>query len=200
MSSPYMEKELLLQVANGDEAAFGDLFRFWRDKLYFYIERITNSPEKAEDIVQDVFVKLWINRAALCEVGHFNAYLYRMAHNQAISGMRRMAQETIILSELRRNAIDAGVLVDEELLHKQMQEKIAEIVNKLPPQQRSVYCLSREQGLKQEEIARHLNITVSTVQNHMTQALRTIRKQFSHCYPEAPYYIIITMATIIAKQ
>lgn len=188
MRSLSIEKELLQQIANGDEAAFGNLFLTWKDRLYFYIQRITHSPDKAEDVVQDVFIKLWINRAILNEVDHFSAYLYRMAYNQAISGIRRMAQETIILSELQRSATDAGVPVDESLLHKQMQEKITTIVNNLPQQQRCVYYLSREQGLKQEEITRQLNIKLSTVQNHMTQALRTIRKQLSLCYTDASCY------------
>ena len=192
------ENVLLQQIAAGDEIAFGNLFHAWRDKLYFYILRITNSPETAEDILQDVFFKLWIKRCELSDVNNFSAYLFRMAHNHAISGMRRMAQETIILSGLRRETLSSGIPMDEALLCKQVQEKLKQIVDQLPKQQRLVYTLSREQGLKQEEIARQLDITISTVQNHMTQALRTIRMQLGHFFPEASYQIIIAFAILIA--
>jgi RNA polymerase sigma-70 factor (family 1) len=191
------ENVLLQQIAAGDEIAFGDLFHAWRDKLYFYILRITNSSETAEDVLQDVFCKLWIKRSDLSEVNNFGAYLFRMAHNHAISGMRRMAQETIILSELRREALSSGLPIDETLLCKQVQEKLKQIVDQLPRQQRLVYTLSREQGLKQEEIALQLDITVSTVQNHMTQALRNIRKQLIHFFPEIAYQIIIAFTILI---
>lgn len=175
--STYHEKELLLQIAGGDEFAFGNLFHAWRDKLYFFLLKITSSPETAEDLLQDVFVKLWVNRESLASIDNFSAYLYRVSQNHAINGLRRMSMETLILSDLRREAVKGGQPADEVLLLKQMQEKLQQIINCLPPQQRAVYTLSREKGLKQDEIARHLDISISTVKNHMTQALRTIRHE-----------------------
>jgi len=195
----YADKELLRQVAAGDELAFQSLFNAWRDKLYFYIFRITNSQENAEDVVQEVFFKLWVRRSALTEVDNFNAYLYRMAHNHAISGIRRMAQETVILSELRRDSIATGLPADEALLRKQVEERLKEIADALPKQQKLVYTLSREQGLKQEDIAGQLDISVSTVQNHMTQALRTIRQELGRYYPEALICIILVAPALIGK-
>ena len=195
----YAEKELLRQVAAGDELAFQSLFNAWRDKLYFYIFRITNSQENAEDVVQEVFFKLWVKRCALTEVDNFSAYLYRMAHNHAISGIRRMAQETVILSELRRDSMASGLPADEALLRKQVEERLKEIADALPKQQKLVYTLSREQGLKQEDIAGQLNISVSTVQNHMTQALRTIRQELGRYYPEAFVCIILVAPALIGK-
>lgn len=175
--STYHDKELLQQIAGGDEAAFGTLFHVWRDKLYFFLLKITSSPETAEDLLQDVFVKLWINRESLASIDNFSAYLYRVSQNHAINGLRRMSMETLILSDLRREAVEGGQPADEPLLFKQMQEKLKQVIHNLPTQQRLVYTLAREQGLKQDEIARQLDISLSTVQNHMTQALRSIRHE-----------------------
>ncbi len=182
------EKILLRQLATGNERAFEKLFHIWKDKLYFFILRIVNTPENAEDIVQEIFTKLWQDRDKLIQIEHFSAYLFQMAKNQAISGMRRMAHETLILSELKKNATVAGLPVDETFLQKQLQEKLQEIVNNLPSRQNEVYTLSREQGLKQDEIARRLGISISTVQNHMTEALRTIRRQLQDYFPIALFY------------
>ena len=198
-NAPACEKELLWQVASGDEAAFSDLFYLWKDKLYFFILRITSSPESAQDVTQEVFLKLWTHREKLRDVENFGAYLYSMTRNYAISGLRRMAMEATILSELGRSAIDSGKHADEVLLQKQVLEKVKEVVDQLPRQQRLVYTLSREQGLRQEEIARQLNITVSTVQNHMTLALKSIRKQLSHHAPGALYLAILANAAVAAE-
>ncbi|MDH7463171.1 RNA polymerase sigma-70 factor [Chitinophagaceae bacterium 26-R-25] len=198
ISHTYSEKELLLQVASGNEDAFATLFNAWRDKLYFYILRITDSSQDAEDVVQEVFVKLWLIRKSLQDVEHFGSYLYRMAHNYAVTGIRRMARETIRVSELQANANADNPAADEILYQKQLHEKLKTIVTALPQQQRLVYTLSREQGLKQEDIAQQLHISISTVQNHMTQALRTIRKELGGGYSRTAIYLIL--AAIATKS
>jgi RNA polymerase sigma-70 factor (ECF subfamily) len=104
----HIEKELLQGVAEGNELAFGQLFHNWRDKLYFFILRIVDSSSITEDLVQDVFVKIWVNRETLSTIENFGAYLYTMARNEAISGMRRKASETVILAELQRVSTAAG--------------------------------------------------------------------------------------------
>jgi RNA polymerase sigma-70 factor (ECF subfamily) len=187
---------LLEQVAGGGEEAFTRLFHAWRDKLYYFLLRITGSEEQSEDVLQEVFVKVWVHRERLVEIQSFSAYLYRMAQNQAYSGMRRMALETLILKELSREATEAGQAVDEALLKKQVLEKLGAIIAALPPRQRMVYTLSREEGLRQEEIAERLHISVSTVQNHMTQALRTIRQQLLPYYPHASLYFLLLFSAL----
>src|SRR5690606_20977917 len=94
------QHDLLKRMAAGDQLAFGKLFHAWRDKLYFFLLRITDSPETAEDVVQETFAKLWANRERLDAVQNFGAYIYRMAENKIIDRMRRMARETSILAEL----------------------------------------------------------------------------------------------------
>ncbi len=69
----------------GDATAFAALFRSYKDKLYGFLLRATGSPEMAEDIVQDIFLRLWKNREKLPEIGQFGAYIYQMARNQVIN-------------------------------------------------------------------------------------------------------------------
>lgn len=186
------EKELLLKVAEGNESAFKDLFHCWRDKLYFFILRITGSPEMAEDVLQDVFVKIWTNRTTLDSIHHFDAYLYKMSRNRALSGLRRMAQEALILAELK-NAPDASEAVtDDAVVHRELNRKFQLILSKLPTQQRLVYTLTHLQGLKHDEVAQQLKISSSTVKNHMTRALSTIRKELLQDYPAILIYMLVT--------
>jgi RNA polymerase sigma-70 factor (family 1) len=191
---PDSEKALLTRVAQGDEQAFASLFHTWRDKLYFFTLRITNSPEIARDLVQDVFVKVWVNRSSLVEVTNFSAWLYRVTQNHALSGMRRMALETTILAEIQRKAATSRQPTDEALLYKQLQEKLQAAIDRLPPQQKLVYTLSRIEGLKHEEIANRLHLSVNTVRNHMTEALRNIKDSVGRDYPSLAVYCLLLLA------
>jgi RNA polymerase sigma-70 factor (ECF subfamily) len=191
----YTERKLLTAIAAGDETAFGEIFHAWRDKLYYYLLRITQSAETAEDQVQDIFIKIWVHRHKLAAVDDFGAWLFTVARNHALSGMRRMALETVMIGEMRREAVAAGRPVDEALLFKQIREKLKSIVDALPAQQKLVYQLGREQGIKHEEIARQLNISMSTVRNHMALALQTIRAKLLEYYPAASVGLVLGLFT-----
>jgi len=171
----YIEKELLRLAADGNETAFIEIFNLYKNKLYSFLLRITKSEEQTLDFVQDIFMKLWINRASLPAINNFSSYIFRAAQNQAINSFKRSMTEHCILkknpfAEVAANSIEA------DLEYKILQAKLNEVVKKLPPQQRLVYILSREQGLKHEEIAKQLNLSASTVKNHMVQALKTIKE------------------------
>lgn len=194
------ENELLQQAAGGSETAFTTLFYLYKDRLYGYILRLTGSPEMAEDVVQDVFLKLWKNRNGLTEIEHLRGYVFRMAQHHAINAFKRMAKEALLVAN---NALhpDAVVTDAEAVLElKEVQQVLNQVVSKLPPQQKLVYTLSREQGLKHEEIARHLNISLSTVNKHMIQALRAIREQFRN-HPDSltGFYILLVVVSTFEK-
>lgn len=188
---PHNEKELLQLVAAGDEGAFRDLFDAYRNKIFFYIFRLTESRQTAEDVLQDVFLKIWLERADLQQINNFNAWVYRLAQNQAINGLKRMARETIILSELGKQVSGQAVPgADEQFTHLELKKILDTAVEKLPSRQKLVYHLSRVEGLKYNEIAGRLNISPLTVKKHMQQALHFIREQFSH-YPVTPFIIYL---------
>lgn len=178
----YNEKDLLLQVSEGNEHAFRQLFNTYRSKLYTYIFKITESKETAEDTVHDVFLKLWTNKEKLTEIQNLNAYLYKMAHNHAYNGFRRMAKETLVMAELERQHGYELSDPDDKLVRKEVRKFIYEAVNKLTPQQKEVFKMSRELGMKQEEIAQRLNISIHTVKKHLTDALNYLRKEISQSY------------------
>lgn len=177
------ETQLIAQVIKGDEKAFGTLFHAYRDKLYSFVLRIAGSREIAEDIVQDVFLKIWTVRDRLEGIDNFNAFLFRMSLNHAINHLRKMARETIALGQAGAWA-HAGISgSDDPVTLHDIRLSLREIVAKLPPQQKAVYQLSREENLRQDEIARRLDISISTVKNHMTQALKTIQQGLRQYYP-----------------
>ena len=180
-TQPYNEKELLLQLANGSEKAFTAIFYHYRGKLYHYIFTITSSREMAEDTVHDVFLKIWTNREKLANIENMNAYLYRVCHNEAISGLRRMAKETLILAELQHEGIPLLPDVD-PASQREIRASIQQAVNKLSPQQRKIFLLSRHDGLKHKQIAEQLGVSINTIKTHLGQALRFLREEVDQQY------------------
>jgi RNA polymerase sigma-70 factor (ECF subfamily) len=174
--------ELLKQVVQGDEVAFEKLFQLYKNKLYAFIYQLSGSATIAEDVLQDVFLKIWRNRAQLTGIDNFNAYLYRMAQNHAVNVLRRQSREALLLTEVQRLA-PQKVFGDEWLAAKEVQTALQQAIDSLPARQRKVYQLGKEQGLSYEEIANMLNISTSTVRNHMVQALKAIREYIALHFP-----------------
>jgi RNA polymerase sigma factor (sigma-70 family) len=105
-----------------------------------------------------------------------------MAHNHALNGLRRMARKIIIMAELEKTAGHEYSGPDDKLLRKEIREMIHDAVSKLTPQQKEVFKMSREEGLKQEDIAQRLNISIFTVKKHLTDALNYLRKEIGNSY------------------
>jgi RNA polymerase sigma-70 factor (ECF subfamily) len=174
---PGEEQELLNRLCQGDENAFSRLFFAYKDKLYNFLFAITKSEEIAQDLLQDVFFKVWQNREQAARVDNFNAYIYRIARNGAIDGLRRFSKESSILGELAY--LESGASTQDPFEQLKVQEtlkRINDAVNKLPEQQRKVYLLHKEKGYRQDEIATEMNLSVSTVRNHLMQALTNLRR------------------------
>ncbi len=179
------EAELLMRLQEGDEKAFAELFRTLYDKLFGYTLGITHSKLTAEDITQEVFLKIWQNRSEMGDVENINALLFRMAQNRTIDYLRKSAREVLVTSahlelESQNNIHEPLDL----LIHDELKIRISEAVRQLPPQQQKIYTLYKEQGIKQDEIARQLNLSRSTIQSHMKLAMGNIHKYLSLYYSE----------------
>ena len=164
-ASLYDEKVRLLQVAEGSEKAFRVLFDQHHHRLGLHIFRLTKSHELAEEIVQDVFLKIWINRTALTEVQNFQAYLYVMSKNHALNCLKKMAHERMATTELE--FADYYVQNDDPAEENERYLLIDEAIDHLPPQQQKVYLLSRHGRLKQSQIASELNLSRETVKKYL---------------------------------
>ena len=175
----HTESHLLERTAAGDTDAFAALFHTHRDTLYSFILRLSGSAEQAEDVVQDVFLKIWTTRTDLPGINNFSAYLFRMSHNHCLNLLKRKAKEAKIISIVPYLASTA----DDQVLFRETERQVQHAIWELPTQQRLVFTMSREQGLSQQEISEQLHITVPTVKSHMTQALRFLR---ARCKDMAP--------------
>lgn len=170
------EKLLLLQTAIGDEQAFTQIFNAYHQQLGAFILRFTDSHELTQEIVQDVFMKIWTNRSVLKDIDSFKAYLIVIARNHAYNLLKTQARESRKKKEYLKINVET-ITVNEESNNwkEQHLQLIEEAIAKLPRQQQKIYQLSRNQGMKYEEIAATLGISFETVKKHMHLALRSIK-------------------------
>jgi len=174
------ETELLTAIAAGDQRAFTELFEFYEPYVYDYGRKLTRSTDQAAEIVQDVFLKIWLNREKLSVVENFGAYLNRVVRNHSLNVIRKMAQKAKSAVKLKASAKEADESTSELLDYNESNRILNQAIDNLPTQQKLVYTLCHVQGLKYEEAAAQLNISSRTVQAHMGQALKHIRAHFKN--------------------
>lgn len=168
------ERELLSLVAVGDESAFTVLFHQWRPLLASYIYRITNSKVLTEEIVQDVFLKIWMTRETLEEISNFKAYLFIVSRNHAINALKQALREVNKQNVYQKEMMVAGDMEEDEENSKIFLTLIDEAIAKLPPRQKEVYFLHRHQQFTYLEIANKLGIGKESVKTHLQLASRFI--------------------------
>ena len=176
----HSDLELLQLLAEGNEKAFKTLFDTYRNRLFYYISSFIKSEQVAEELVMDVFMKIWTGRELAAQINNFDAFLFRIAHNKSIDFLRSAAKDSR-LKELLWEEIQvaSGEQADTSLLIKEYEEKSREAISLLSPQRKKVYNLSREQDLAHDQIAEQLSISKATVNNHIVEARRFIRSYLS---------------------
>lgn len=175
----YDEPELLAALIQGDEAAFADLFEYYRDRIYSIAFRLTHSASLAEEIVQDVFLTIWLRRGQLHGVQNFRAYLFVITRNEGYRVLKRLAQGYRTRLSADDTDLPAPNETDHFILAKEYEHLLRTAVGRLPHRQREVYRLIKEERLKREEVARLLQLQPDTVKYHLAEAMKNIRAYFA---------------------
>lgn len=166
--------ELLSRMAEGDSSAFQQLFQQNWEKIFSIALMYTKSEVLSEELVQDIFLKIWLHREKIGSINNFEGYLFITARNHIYNKLRTKSQETEFRQELHAYFADSGQ-ADDPLIFKQSQELIHKAVANLPPQQRKIFVLSRYEGLTLEQIASQMGISPLTARSHMRKALASLR-------------------------
>ncbi|MBV7533030.1 RNA polymerase sigma factor [Chitinophaga sp. sic0106] len=172
---PYVETDLLHRVAAGEEDAFNQLFAQYRNDVYLHALTYTKSPEFSEELVLDIFLKIWENREKLTEITHFKGYLFILSRNQVISAMRKCLLQPVTGMDLSYQISD-WMEPDKRLEYKEAQALLEKAIATLSPQQRTAFTLSRAEGKTYEEIAAIMGISKRTVNYHIVAALNALRQ------------------------
>jgi len=173
--SPHEERVLLNQIADDDEHSFRVIFDHYRPKIYNYALHLTESETLADEVIQEVFMKLWLNRKKLESVEKFNAWLHAIARNAAFDAFKQIALQKNGTAKLIDITPVSVSDTDNWLLDKENTKWLNNALEQLTPSQKQVYILSRRHGMKAAQIAKELNIAENTVKKHLVNSLHTLR-------------------------
>lgn len=172
--------ELVKLLRKGDMAAFDAIYNKYCHKLHEFVFMYLKQEEDAEEIVQEVFIKIWQSRSKIDIYASFESFLFTVAYNATMSLLRKRMSETKSREYLKSlQQISSAEQVIDELQFKELNQKVQTLLNQLTPRQKEIYLLSREEGLTHEEIAQKLKISENTVNNHLVATLKFLK---SHIY------------------
>lgn len=165
-------KDLLVLLRKGDMLAFDTIYERYCKRLYGFVLRYIKQEADAEEIVQEVFIKIWEARSRIDVYSSFESFIFTIAYNTTISLLRKRVNEKKYLEHLGSlQQFDNGNEIIDEIQFNELNEKVQSLLNELSPRQKEIFLLSREEGLTHDEIAKRLNISKNTVKNHMVTAL-----------------------------
>lgn len=190
-NTPHIDPEQLNAIARGSQDAFAVLFNRWKHRVYTIAKTYTENQVRSEEIVQDVFLRIWKHRQKLPGIQQLDAWIYQIARNHSLNVLKQMARdrqfhavELSYLPEWKEAAADRVEVTD-------LQNLLQEALNLLSPQQRRVFELCRLEGQPREAVALQMGIAKATVSVHLTIALRIVRS-----YLVSRLYLAIALAPL----
>ncbi len=171
-----IDSEIIGRIRNGDKLEFETLFRSSYVSLVCYAKRILRDHDTAEEIVQELFFRLWQDREKLNIESSLNGYLFRSVHNRALHHIEHQQVVSRHAGEVAAGTELSSEPVTEAIYYSELQTKIAGVLERLPGRCRTIFRMSRFEGLKYNEIAEKLAVNVKTVEADMGKALREFRK------------------------
>jgi RNA polymerase sigma-70 factor, ECF subfamily len=170
------DADLQRRLREGDERALEELFRAHYAGMCAFVRRFVFAPDIAEELVQDVFFKLWSKRESLSEIDSLRTYLFRAARNTALNHLRRKKLENAWEEqETARGETYTSGATDDGASTSDVAAAVNEAIGRLPTRCREIFLMSREGGMTYGEIARTLGISIKTVETQMGRALKSLR-------------------------
>lgn len=168
---------LSLKAADDDEIAFEAIFKLFYVRLLQFAESTLGNREEAEEVVEDVFIKLWENRKILSAIKNLNYYLFVVTKNTALNYIEKNKKHTTVcLEDYKVDFGEISMNPEECMISAEAVKKIQQIIDRLPPQCKLIFKLIKEDGLKYKETAALLQLSVKTIESQMALALRKIGK------------------------
>jgi RNA polymerase sigma-70 factor (family 1) len=160
---------------SGREDQFKLLFDRYKKPIHDYVRAITGSQELAEEITQEVFIRLWRKKGSYSEIDQIDYYIFRIARNECMRYFKKAAVETHLFRDLqKRMSVESNNVID-YIDYKETKALLDKAIASLSVQRQRVYQLSRRKGLRIEEIAAEMGISYNTARNHLVEALKQIR-------------------------
>jgi RNA polymerase sigma-70 factor (ECF subfamily) len=173
------DTEIIRRIRNGDKGQFESLFRSSYVSLVRYAKTLIKDHDTAEEIVQDLFFRLWQDKEKINIESSLNGYLFRSVHNRCLHHIEHNRVVDRHAEEMSYSQTESQESPSDILSYKELQDKIARILERLPEKCGKIFTMSRFEGLKYTEIAEKLSVSVKTVEANMGRALKEFRKELA---------------------
>lgn len=168
---PDLDK-IIYALANDNEAPMEELFKYYYPRLLNYSRKILKIEDGIDDIIQEVFVKIWQNRKKINSHITFNSWIFTITRNLLLNELRSRLNNEKTRDEIRSRSMSPEYSMYEEIEYRDIKEKVDQLINTLPERQKEIFILSRTEGLSHKEIAEKLGINTKTVTYHITLAVK----------------------------
>lgn len=173
------DKEILRRYKEGDVAAFDLIYRKYSKKLFHFALGLLKDREISKDLVQEVFLCLWNKRNQVNLALNFDNYIFTIAYNSIIKYFRKRTIESKVMDQLFLNSPEMLDSAESDMIYDELLELASKSIEGLPPKRKMVYKLNRQEGMQIKEIARLLNISTRTAENHLAKALKHLKEELS---------------------
>ncbi|MEN5434970.1 RNA polymerase sigma-70 factor [Sphingobacterium faecium] len=187
----------LEKLKDGDLASFNEIYFQYSPKIYVRLIKLVKDQVVAEEILQDVFTKVWVNRAKIDPTKGFVSFLNHISDNLAIDFFRKVQRDKSLQLELWVSAVELYYHTEEHIYLKDTQDILAKAIDSLSPKRKEILILNKFQEKSYKEIAEELGISVSTVSNQLVSALKDIKEYIQKNYRNEA--IISFLATLLFK-
>lgn len=171
----YDETKLLTKLAAGDEYSFELIYKRYITEITSFLVKYLKSNQLANDVAQEVFLKIWENRSHMSQVKSFKGYIYITARNQAINILRSTSRSSSLMSEILVHYQREYNATENAMLDYDYQQFLQRSIEALPPRSREVFRLCRDQGKSYEEVAEILGISTNSVKSHMVLSMKRLK-------------------------
>lgn len=172
------EIELIKRLQKGDTEAYLALYERYHLLVYQWSLKLVKIPQIAEDIVQEVFLKIWVIRDRLNPDQSFPAFIYRIGRNRAFSVLKKIATDEKLSAQVMSHLSNTAESAENRVMWHQYEQLLNNAIEQLPQQRQKVFKLCRQEGKTYDEVAIELGISRNTVKEHMVMAVKNIRDYF----------------------
>jgi RNA polymerase sigma-70 factor (ECF subfamily) len=170
------EKDLVMLLNEGNEAAFEELYHLYNNRLLGYLIKLVKTETFASEILQETFIKIWNNRQNINPEQSFRSYLFRISGNLVYDFFRKAARDKKLEAALINNACDKYRHVEEKFCMKEIGQLLQNAIDMLPPKRRQVFQLVKMEERSYEEVSKLLHVSTSTINDHVVKATKYIRE------------------------
>jgi len=179
MDAEFNQEKILSELADNNQLALEELFNYYYPRLYNFSKSFLKLEEGIDDILQEVFLKIWDNRKNIRSNYTFNSYIFTITRNLLLNELRSRFNDQKIRDQLFRASVADEYLSFERTEYDELKEKIEGLIDELPPRQREIFRLSRFEGLSHQEIAEKYHLSTKAIEYHITRSIRFLKNKLN---------------------